>query len=83
MTRANPSCPNFGMTNELRGVEKKTERVFQLSPLQYPDPVQTIEIIGKQKKLSTLLPTTCIFPIFSIFAIFCPFSVIQYTFSTL
>ena len=23
MTRANPSCPNFGMTNELRGVEKK------------------------------------------------------------
>jgi len=38
MTRANPSCPNFGMTNELRGVEKKTERVFQLSPFQYPDP---------------------------------------------
>ena len=38
MTRANPSCPNFGMTNELRGVEKKTERDFQLSPFQYPDP---------------------------------------------
>lgn len=51
MTRANPSCPNFGMTNELRGVEKKTERVFQLSPFQYPDPVQAIEIIGKQKNL--------------------------------
>ncbi len=23
MTRANPSCSNFGMANELRGVEKK------------------------------------------------------------
>ena len=28
MTRANPSCPNFGMTNELRGVEKKKRREF-------------------------------------------------------
>ena len=46
-------------------------------------PVQTIEIIGKQKNLFTLLSITCIFLIFSIFAIFCPFSVIQYTFSTL
>lgn len=51
--------------------------------VRYLNPVQTIEIIGKQKNLSTLLSTTCIFLIFSIFAIFCPFSVIQYTFSTL
>ena len=28
MTRANPSCPNFGMTNELRGVEKKRREFF-------------------------------------------------------
>ena len=29
----------YQQTNELRGVEKKNgERVFQLSPLQYPDP---------------------------------------------
>ena len=55
----------------------------QVIELCIGSPVQTIEIIGKQKKLSTLLSTTCIFPIFSIFAIFCPFSVIQYTFSTL
>ncbi len=47
MTRANPSCPNFGMTNELRGVEKKRREFFQLSPFQYPEPVQAIEIIGK------------------------------------
>ena len=47
MTRANPSCPNFGMTNELRGVEKKTERVFQLSPFQYPDPHLKILKWGK------------------------------------
>ena len=49
----------------------------------YPDPVQAIEIIGKQKNLFPLLSVICIFPIFSIFALFCPFSVIQYTFSTL
>ena len=43
----------------------------------YPDPVQAIEIIGKQKNLFSLLSDICIFPIFSIFALFCPFSVIQ------
>ena len=42
----------------------------------YPDPVQAIEIIGKQKNLFSLLSVICIFPIFSIFALFCPFSVI-------
>ena len=47
------------------------------------EPVQAIEIIGKQKNLFSLLSAICIFPIFSIFALFCPFSVIQYTFSTL
>ncbi len=57
----------------------KTSKVLAV----YPDPVQTIEIIGKQKNLYCLLSTTCIFLIFSIFAIFCPFFVIQYTFSTL
>ena len=51
--------------------------------LMYDDPVQVIEIIGKQKNLFSLLSVICIFPIFSIFALFCPFSVIQYTFSTL
>ena len=36
MTRANPSCPNFGMTNELRGVEKKRGCVKTLAqPLLY------------------------------------------------
>ena len=51
--------------------------------LVIPEPVQAIEIIGKQKNLFSLLSVICIFPIFSIFALFCPFSVIQYTFSTL
>jgi len=37
---------------EISGVEiekkkRKAERVFHLSPPQYPDPVQAIEIIGK------------------------------------
>lgn len=59
--------------------KRKADRAFQLSPLQYPDPVQAIEIIGKQKNLFPLLSAICIFPIFSIFALFCPFSVIQYT----
>ena len=36
MTRANPSCPNFGMTNELRGVEMKRGCVKTLAqPLLY------------------------------------------------
>lgn len=61
---------------------KKEEAEFQLL-LLYPDPVQATEIIGKQKNLSFLLSTICIFLIFSIFAIFCPFFVIKYTFSTL
>ena len=28
----------YQQTNELRCGKKKTERVFQLSPFQYPDP---------------------------------------------
>ena len=57
--------------------------LFLCEKFQYQTPVQAIEIIGKQKNLFSLLSITCTFPIFSIFAIFCPFSVIQYTFSTL
>lgn len=63
--------------------KKKKEKDFRLSPIQYPEPVQATEIIGKQKNLSSLLSTICIFLIFSFFAIFCPFFVIKYTFSTL
>ncbi|MFR6440912.1 MAG: hypothetical protein ACLUPA_16640, partial [Phocaeicola massiliensis] len=48
---------------------------FQRPEPVYPDPVQVIEIIRKQKNLSPLLSVICIFPIFSIFALFCPFSV--------
>lgn len=33
------------------GEKRKTERVFLLSPLQYPDPVQNTEIIDKQEKV--------------------------------
>ena len=73
----------FQQTNELRGNKKKKEKEFLLSPTQYPDPVQATEIIGKQKNLSSLLSVICIFLNFSIFAIFCPFFVIKYTFSTL
>ena len=38
MTRANPSCPNFGMTNELRGVEKKTGESFSTFSASVPRP---------------------------------------------
>lgn len=37
----------FQQTNELRGNKKEKEKEFLLSPTQYPDPVQGIEIIGK------------------------------------
>lgn len=36
MTRANPSCPNFGMTNELRGVEKKNGESFSTFSVSVP-----------------------------------------------
>ena len=67
----------------LENVKNEVEKEVHLSPPLYPDPVQGIEIIGKQKNLSYLLSIICVFPVFSIFAIFCLFSVIQYTFSTL
>ena len=38
MTRANPSCPNFGMTNEVRGVEKKNGESFSTFSASVPRP---------------------------------------------
>lgn len=65
-------------SSSLRETDTKKAKYLNISILSflYPDPVQAIEIIGKQKNLFSLLSTICIFPIFSIFALFCPFSVI-------
>ena len=47
MTRANPSCPNFGMTNELRGVEKKNGESFSTFSVSVPRPAFEIIKVGK------------------------------------
>ena len=79
-----PQChPAFFTPHAHPGKSKTSPDQLTKRRFQYPEPVQAIEIIGKQKNLFSLLSITCTFPIFSIFAIFCPFSVIQYTFSTL
>ena len=79
-----PQChPAFFTPHAHPGKSKTSPDQLTKRRFQYPDPVQVIEIIGKQKNLFSLLSVICIFPIFSIFALFCPFSVIQYTFSTL
>ena len=46
MTRANPSCPNFGMTNELRGVEKKNGESFSTFSVSVPRPAFEIYKLG-------------------------------------
>ena len=46
MTRANPSCPNFGMTNELRGVEKKNGESFSTFSASVPRPAFEIYKLG-------------------------------------
>ena len=47
MTRANPSCPNFGMTNELRGVEKKNGESISTFSASVPRPAFEIIKVGK------------------------------------
>lgn len=49
MTRANPSCPNFGMTNELRGVEKKNGESFSTFSASVPRPAFEIIKVGKMR----------------------------------
>lgn len=46
MTRANPSCPNFGMTNELRGVEKKNGESISTFSASVPRPAFEIYKLG-------------------------------------
>lgn len=46
MTRANPSCPNFGMTNELRGVEKKNGESISTFSASVPSPAFEIYKLG-------------------------------------
>lgn len=47
MTRANPSCSNFGMANELRGVEKKNGESFSTFSVSVPRPAFEIIKVGK------------------------------------
>ena len=47
MTRTNPSCPNFGMINELRGVEKKNGESFSTFSASVPRPAFEIIKVGK------------------------------------
>ena len=49
MTRANPSCPNFGMTNNLRGVEKKSGESFPTFSASVPRPAFEIIKVGKMR----------------------------------
>lgn len=51
MTRANPSCPNFGMTNELRGVEKKNGESISTFSASVPRPAFEILNISKWEQL--------------------------------
>lgn len=51
MTRANPSCPNFGMTNELRGVEKKSGESISTFSASVPRPAFEILNINKWEQL--------------------------------
>ena len=47
MTRANPSCSNFGMANELRGVEKKNGESISTFSASVPRPA--FENMNKNK----------------------------------
>lgn len=47
MTHANPSCPNFGMTNELRRVEKKNGESISTFSASVPRPAFEIIKVGK------------------------------------
>ena len=47
MTRANPSCSNFGMANELRGVEKKNGESISTFSASVPRPAFEIIKVGK------------------------------------
>ena len=49
MTRANPSCPNFGMTNNLRGVEKKNGESISTFSASVPRPAFEIIKVGKMR----------------------------------
>ena len=51
MTRANPSCPNFGMTNELRGVEKKNGESFSTFSVSVPRPAFEILNINNWEQI--------------------------------
>lgn len=46
MTRANPSCSNFGMANELRGVEKKNGESISTFSASVPRPAFEIYKLG-------------------------------------
>ena len=69
MTRANPSCSNFGMANELRGVEKKSGESFPTFSASVPRPAFEIIKVGKnagKKKSAEKHSNPTIFQAFTI-----------------